>query len=87
MTRAEISERVIGIVRRHLDMPGAQELHGFFDDLSADSLDIVEITMAIEEEFDLAISDLEMMDAIGKDEHLVTVGDVVDAVEKLLKGL
>ncbi len=43
----------------------------FVDDLGADSLDIVELTMALEEEFDLP----EMKDEELK--SLVTVGDVV----------
>ncbi len=43
----------------------------FVDDLGADSLDIVELTMALEEEFDLP----EMEDEELK--GLVTVGDVV----------
>ena len=43
----------------------------FIDDLGADSLDIVELLMALEEEFDIEIPDEEA-------EKLVTVGDVVD---------
>lgn len=43
----------------------------FADDLGADSLDIVELTMAIEEEFDITeISDEDLP-------RLITVGDVV----------
>jgi len=42
----------------------------FIDDLGADSLDIVELVMTMEEEFDLDIPDEEA-------EKLKTVGDVV----------
>ena len=42
----------------------------FVDDLAADSLDIVELVMAIEEEFGIEISDSDA-------EKIVTVGDVV----------
>ena len=42
----------------------------FIDDLGADSLDIVELVMAMEEEFDLDIPD-------GDAEKMKTVGDVV----------
>ena len=42
----------------------------FTDDLGADSLDFVELTMAVEEEFNLSETDEEVL---GK---LVTVGDV-----------
>jgi acyl carrier protein len=46
------------------------------DDLGADSLDAVELIMALEEEYDITI---ETEDA----ENLHTVGDVVDLLEKL----
>lgn len=42
----------------------------FTDDLGADSLDIVEMTMAIEEEFDIPETDEEVL------YKLITVGDV-----------
>lgn len=51
----------------------------FIDDLGADSLDIVELVMAMEEEFDLEIPDDEA-------EKLRTVGDVVGFLEKKGKG-
>jgi acyl carrier protein len=43
----------------------------FIDDLGADSLDIVELVMAMEEEFDLEIPDEDA-------EKLKTVGDVMN---------
>ena len=46
----------------------------FIDDLGADSLDIVELIMALEEEFDLEIPDSDA-------EKVVTVGDVVDYIK------
>lgn len=46
----------------------------FTDDLEADSLDIVEMIMALEEEFDLEISDEEA-------EKMNTVQDVVNYIE------
>ena len=45
------------------------------EDLGADSLDVVEMTMGLEEEFGLEIPD----DAV---EGLVTVGDIVEYIEK-----
>lgn len=45
----------------------------FSEDLSADSLDIVELIMALEDEFDLEIPDEDA-------EGIVTVGDVVDYI-------
>lgn len=45
----------------------------FIDDLEADSLDIVELMMALEEEFDLEIPDEDA-------EKIVTVGDAVNYI-------
>ena len=44
-----------------------------FDDLDADSLDLVELVMALEEEFDVAVDEdeLEGIDTIGKAYDLV----------------
>ncbi|MGI6372803.1 MAG: acyl carrier protein [Caldicoprobacterales bacterium] len=46
----------------------------FIDDLDADSLDIVELIMALEEEFDMEIPDEEA-------EKISTVGDVIDYIK------
>lgn len=45
----------------------------FIDDLGADSLDIVELIMALEEEFDIEIPDEEA-------EKISTVGDAVNYI-------
>lgn len=66
----EIFEKVKGIVAEQLDVeedlvtPEAS----FSDDLKADSLDIVELVMALEEEFDIEIPDevAETIDTVGK---------------------
>lgn len=49
----------------------------FVDDLGADSLDVFQIIMGIEEEFDIEIS----QDAA---EHIVTVGDAVEQIRNAL---
>lgn len=46
----------------------------FIDDLGADSLDIVELIMALEEEFDIEIPETEA-------EKISTVGDVVEYIK------
>ena len=45
----------------------------FIDDLGVDSLDLVQIIMALEEEFDIEINNEEA-------EKIVTVGDAMDAI-------
>ncbi len=46
----------------------------FIDDLGADSLDIVELIMAMEEEFDVEVAEEEV-------ENLITVGAAVDYIK------
>jgi acyl carrier protein len=47
----------------------------FVDDLGADSLDIVELIMALETEFDIEIPDEDA-------EKITTVGDVVEYIKE-----
>ena len=49
----------------------------FINDLGADSLDIVELLMSLEDEFDIEISDEEA-------EQIMTVKDAVDFITKRL---
>ena len=46
------------------------------DDLGADSLDVVDLVMTLEEEFDIEIADDEI-------EKMKTVGDIVHYIESL----
>ena len=71
-----IEEKVVGIVSDQLDSPREEisRPSSFVDDLKADSLDIVELVMALEDEFDVKIPD-EDYDKIG------TVGDVIEYIE------
>ena len=68
----EIKDRVIKIVVDHLgaDENKATAEASFVDDLGADSLDTVELVMALEEEFGIEIPD----DAA---EKIKTVGDAI----------
>ncbi len=68
---ASVEEKVKEIVCEQLGISEEEvspEKH-FIDDLGADSLDIVELVMAMEEEFDLDIPDEDA-------EKMKTVGDV-----------
>lgn len=74
---SDIAERVKNIVVEHLGVEEDKVVEGasFIDDLGADSLDIVELVMAFEEEFGIDIPD----DA-GKD--IQTVGDAVKFIKE-----
>ncbi|MEM9838985.1 MAG: acyl carrier protein [Pseudomonadota bacterium] len=74
---SDIAERVQKITVEHLDVDAAkvEPKASFIDDLGADSLDIVELVMAFEEEFDLEIPD----DAA---ETIQTVGDAIKFIEE-----
>ena len=76
MEENEIFEKVKGIVVEQLGVEEtAVKMEAtFVDDLSADSLDIVELIMAIEEEFDMEIPDADA-------EKIVTIGDVVEYIK------
>ena len=72
-----VDERVKGIVAEQLDI-GVDEINNessFIDDLGADSLDTVELVMALEEEFDIEISDEEA-------ENISTVQTAIDYINK-----
>ena len=76
MSSEEILEKVKAIIVEQLgvaDTAVTMEA-SFIDDLGADSLDIVELIMALEEEFDTEIPDADA-------EKVVTVGDVVDYIK------
>lgn len=76
MTQEEVFEKVKGIIVEQLGVAeNAVTMEAsFIDDLGADSLDIVELIMALEEEFDIEIPDADA-------EKIVSVGDVVDYIK------
>jgi acyl carrier protein len=72
---AEVLERVTKII---IDRLGVEESKvtleaSFKDDLGADSLDVVELVMELEDEFDMEISDDDA-------EKIATVGDAVNYI-------
>ena len=74
--KEEVFEKVKGIIVEQLGVAeNAVTMEAsFIDDLGADSLDIVELIMALEEEFDIEIPDADA-------EKIVSVGDVVDYIK------
>ena len=80
MSSEEVLERVKGIIVEQLGVSDSAVTMeaSFIDDLGADSLDIVELVMALEEEFDIEIPDSDA-------EKVVTVADVVDYIKENVK--
>ena len=76
MNTEEVFEKVKAIIVEQLGVAetSVEMEASFIDDLGADSLDIVELVMALEEEFDIEIPDTDA-------EKVVTVGDVVDYIK------
>ena len=76
---ADIAEKVKKIICEQLNVSEEDVVPdaSFVDDLGADSLDQVELIMAMEEEFDVSISD----------EDAEKIGTVKDAIEYITKAL
>ena len=78
MTKEEVFESIKSMI---VDQLGVEEDKitmdsSFVDDLNADSLDMVELVMAMEQEFDVSIPD-EVAEKVG------TVGDAVEYIKSL----
>jgi len=75
----EVFRIVVSIVKEQLDYEGEIQLEfSIADDLGADSLDQVELTMALEERFGVNIPD-------EKAEKIKTISDAVDCIVSGLK--
>lgn len=77
----ELAGRIRGLVSEQLGLSLAEVTPdaNILDDLGADSLDVVEMVMAIEEVFDIEIPDEDA-------EGMRTIGDVEDYVSRRLTG-
>lgn len=66
-------EKVVAIIQEQLNLDGVDitESSSFKDDLGADSLDLFELVMALEEEFGTEIPSEDL-------EKIATVGDVIE---------
>lgn len=76
MENDEIFEKVKKIIIEQLSVAedAVTKEASFIDDLGADSLDVVELIMALEEEFDMEIPDADA-------EKIATVNDVVEYIK------
>lgn len=77
---ATVEVRVKGIIKEQLGVKEDEVVNdaSFVDDLGADSLDTVELVMALEEEFDMEIPDEEA-------EKITTIQQAIDYIEAHLK--
>ncbi|MBI4357478.1 MAG: acyl carrier protein [Gammaproteobacteria bacterium] len=73
---SNIEERIKKIVMEQLDKTAEEVTNdaSFVDDLGADSLDTVELVMALEEEFDAEISDEDA-------EKITTIQEAIDYIK------
>jgi len=76
----EVFEKVKEVIVDQLGIEDEEKITmetTFIDDLGADSLDVVELIIALEEEFGIEIPETEA-------EKVVTVGDVVDYISSTM---
>jgi acyl carrier protein len=80
-TAAALAEEVTRVICEHFEVNPAQVTREtrFQEDLGADSLDVVELVMKLEEAFDITIPDEES-------QQIRAVGDAVDYVVKRRAG-
>ena len=76
---SDVEEKVIKMICEQLDVPEEDVVPSasFVDDLGADSLDQVELIMAMEEEFDISIPDEDA-------ENIGTVQNAIDYIKKAI---
>jgi acyl carrier protein len=81
MERSEVSGRLVGVLVSELGLDADKINDGahFEEDLDVDSLGVVELLMALEDEFDVKIPDEDA-------ETIVTVGQAIDLVHNKLGG-
>jgi acyl carrier protein len=79
MDRAELEAKIVKVFSENLSIPEGEitSASRFQEDLDADSLDLVEAVLALEEEFGVTIPEEEM-------ESIKTVGEAVDLVASKL---
>ena len=81
MERPEILEKVRRMIAEKLgiDLDDVKEDANIIEDLGADSLDLVDIVMYVEDTFGIRVEDEEL-------EKIKTLKDIVDGIVKKLEG-
>ncbi|MBR4300327.1 MAG: acyl carrier protein [Bacteroidales bacterium] len=79
MTRQDLENKIIELVADKLGISNSEITMeaDFRRDLSADSLDVSELIMSLENEFSIRVPESDMV-------NLKTVGNVVDYIEKVI---
>ena len=79
MTRQDLENKIIELVADKLGISNSEIIMeaDFRRDLSADSLDVSELIMSLENEFSIRVPESDMV-------SLKTVGNVVDYIEKVI---
>jgi acyl carrier protein len=72
----EVNKKVTEIIKEKLIVNEVSSDDNLIEDLGADSLDIIEIVMALESEFHIVIYDEEV------DKNLTTVGHLIDFIQE-----
>jgi acyl carrier protein len=74
---SSVLEKVIALVSEQLNIPkeDIKAESSFVDDLKADSLDVVELVMELEDEFEITIPDEDY-------EKIKTVGDAANYIQE-----
>ena len=72
----EVNEQVVEIIKDKLVVEEVGSDDNLIEDLSADSLDIIELVMALESEFHIVIYDNEV------DNNFTTVGHLIDFIQE-----
>jgi acyl carrier protein len=72
----EVNNKVVEIIKEKLMIEEFNSDDNLIEDLGADSLDIIEIVMALEREFGIVIYDNEV------DKNFTTVGHLIDFIQE-----
>ena len=80
MDEKKLSEEICGAIAKQLRKPITEVTANkkLKDDLNADSLDLVELMMNLEEQYHITIADEDLM-------KMQTIGDVVTYIAKVMK--
>ena len=75
----EVNKRVVEIIKDKLIVSEVGSDDDLIEDLGADSLDIIELVMALEREFGIVIYDDEV------DKNFTTVGHLIDFIQEKIE--